>query len=139
MTSTTYRRKVRFSDTDPQGVVFNANYFTYVDDAMTDFFEHVGLSFPDLAERGFDPVVVHAECDFRSPGRIGETLVTEVRAEKFGDTSIVFGFEIAEETSGRPVATGHEVYVFLDRGRHEPIHVPDFIRAAFGAPGGDDA
>jgi len=33
----TYRRKIRFSDTDAQGTVFNGNYATYIDDGRISF------------------------------------------------------------------------------------------------------
>lgn len=132
MPSATYRRKVRYSDTDTQGIVFNANYLVYVDDALTDFFEQVGLPFGDLAAKGVDPVVAHAECDFRSAGRIGDTLVTTVRPGGFGNTSLRFDFDITEEGSDRVVASGHEIYVMVDSETHQPVPVPDFVREAFG-------
>jgi len=90
VTSASYRRKVRYSDTDPQGIVFNPNYLVYVDDALTDYFEASGLSFGSLAEKGIDPVVAHIECDFRSAGRIGEVLVTSVGVGGYGRTSMTF-------------------------------------------------
>ena len=49
-----YRRKVRYSDTDAQGIVFNGNYFTYMDDAFTDYLEAMGLGGGGLVDRGFD-------------------------------------------------------------------------------------
>ncbi|MFQ5966130.1 MAG: acyl-CoA thioesterase [Acidimicrobiia bacterium] len=131
MPSVSYRRKVRYSDTDPQGIVFNANYLVYVDDALTDFFEQVGLPHDTMASKGVEPVVAHAECDFRSAGRIGETLVTTVQAGDFGRTSLRFDFEITEETSARLVASGHEVYVTLDAETGRPVPLPSFIREAF--------
>ena len=134
MTSASYRRKVRYSDTDPQGIVFNPNYLVYVDDALTDYFEAVGLSFAALAEKGIDPVVAHVECDFLSAGRIGEVLVTSVGVGGYGRTSMTFRFQIQEEGSQRSIAQGHEVYVMLDGDTRRPIPIPDFVREAFGEP-----
>ena len=130
MRQTRYTRKVRFSDTDPQGFVFNANYFTYVDDAVTDLFEAAGLPFSVLPTRGFDAVVVHAECDFKSPGRVGDVLVTEVTVENFGNTSMTLAFETRDESDGRLVTIGKEVYVFTDAS-HQPVAVPAFVKEAF--------
>ncbi len=129
-----YRRKIRFSDTDQQGIVFNANYLVYVDDALTDLFESVGLPFGDLAGKGYDVVVARVECDFRSAASIGETLITRVWAGSAGNTSIVFSFRITEELSGRTVAEGNEVYVVLDSESRTPERVPDIMREAFDVP-----
>ncbi|MFU8858637.1 MAG: acyl-CoA thioesterase, partial [Deferrisomatales bacterium] len=101
-----YQRKVRFSDTDTQGHVFNANYFVYFDDAITDYLEALGLPYAELTRRGHDLVLARAECDFRSSGGFGETLVCGVRVTRVGNTSLTFGLRATEEATGRLVAEG---------------------------------
>lgn len=125
-----YVRKVRFSDTDCQGHVFNANYFVYFDDALTDYMDALGVSYGRLAEEGHDLVMARAECDFRSSGELGESLVTAVRVERIGNTSITFALEMKDESSGRLIAQGKEVYVILDRSSGRPTTVPGYLRSA---------
>lgn len=123
-----YTRKVRYSDSDAQGHVFNVNYFVYFDDAITDWMEAaVGTSH---LEDGYDIFLAHAECDFKSPAHLGDTLVTSVRVEKIGNTSLVFALETREEGDGRLVVTGREIYVTVDRTTHKPITVPAKLRDA---------
>ncbi len=134
-----YLRKVRYSDTDCQGHVFNANYFVYFDDAITDCFEALGLGVAELAARGHLLVVVRAECDFRSSAEVGETLVTEVAVARLGTTSVTFALRITEQKTGRLLAEGREVYVVLDRATGRPTAVPPYLAdavAALDAPGG---
>lgn len=131
MARTSYERTVRYSDSDAQGVVFNANYFVYFDDVMTDHFRAVGLGPEEIERRGIEPVVAHAECDYLAAGRIGDRLVTTVRTESIGTKSIVFVFEVAVAGSDRVIARGREVYVMLDEETGESIHVPDDLRLAF--------
>ncbi|MBI5446592.1 MAG: acyl-CoA thioesterase [Deltaproteobacteria bacterium] len=126
----TYSRKVRFSDIDCQGHVFNANYFVYVDDALTDYTDAVGLRYEELRRRGHDMVLARAECDYRSSGLLGETLVTAVSVEKLGNTSITFSFHMTEEETGRTIAQGREIYVIIDLSNGRPTAVPDYVRAA---------
>ena len=130
-----HRQKVRFRDTDCQGHVFNANYFAYFDDAITDFLEASGVPYPALAERGHDLVLVRAECDFRSSAVLGEELEIHVAVEAFGRTSMTFALRCVEAGSGRTVAEGREVYVVLDRATGRPTPVPGYLRTALG-PGG---
>lgn len=123
-----YERKVRFSDSDAQGHVFNANYFVYFDDAITDFMEQIeGKS---CGETAYEIVLAHAECDFRSSGKMGETLLTSVRVEKVGTTSFTFTLEITEAFSHRKVAHGREIYVLVDAETMQPIPVPAVLRSA---------
>lgn len=135
-----YPRKVRFSDTDCQAHVFNATYFVYFDDAITDYLEALGLPYAELVRRGHDVVLARAECDFRSPGGLGETLETAVGVERVGNTSIVFALEVKEAATGRLVAQGREVYVVLDAASKTATAVPGYLRDAIaglqGADGG---
>jgi YbgC/YbaW family acyl-CoA thioester hydrolase len=125
-----YTRKVRFSDTDCQAHVFNATYFVYFDDAITDYLDALGLPYAEIVRRGHDLVLARAECDFRSPGGLGETLDTAVGVERVGNTSIVFALEVKEAVTGRVVAQGREVYVVLDAASKASVSVPGYLRDA---------
>lgn len=124
-----YKRKVRYSDTDAQGHVFNVSYFNYFDDAITDFFE-LALDGKNHGETGYELVLARAECDFRSEGKLGEVLVTGVSVEKIGNTSITFKLEVTDELTGRLVASGREVYVTVTADMSTPITVPGELRDA---------
>ena len=129
----TYRRRIRFSDTDAQGIVFNANYLRYVDDALTDYFEAIGIPWSQMTERGYEAVVGRVEMDFRSPGRLGDGLVTAVRLSRVGTTSAVFEFTIRDDEDDRVVVEGREVYVFLDHATFAPTPVPGWFVEAVEA------
>ena len=123
----TYVRKVRFSDTDLQGVVFNGNYFTYFDDVLTDYFEALGLGWATFTDMGFDLVVAHVDIDFRSSAKLGENLVTGTRVQRIGTTSVTFALETREEQTGRLVVEGSEVYVIVDPATFRPVPVPEVL------------
>jgi YbgC/YbaW family acyl-CoA thioester hydrolase len=123
----TYRRKVRFSDSDAQAIVFNGNYLTYFDDTITDYFDAAGLPWSEFAARGYEMVLGRAEIDFRSSARIGDVLVTGARVERIGTTSVVFELSTWEEASGRTVAEGREIQVVLDGLTLEKTPVPAFF------------
>ena len=129
-----YRRKVRFSDTDCQGHVFNANYFVYADDAITDFLEELGLIYAEMVSRGHDMVLARAECDFRSAATLGETVEVEVSVIRVGNTSFTLDFVATATGDGRVVARGKEVYVILDRTSGTPTPLPDYVRGALAGP-----
>lgn len=126
----TYRRKVRFSDSDSQGIVFNGHYLTYWDDAMTDYLEALGDMWERMRESGCELVLRRVEIDFRSPGRIGDTLVTGVRAGMVGNRSLTFRLRTWDDSTGRVVAEGVEVQVMVDAHTFEPVPVPGFLVTA---------
>lgn len=123
-----YKRKIRYSDSDAQGHVFNANYFVYFDDAITDFMEEI-VGKP-CGATDYEIVLARAECDFLSSGQIGETLLTTATVAKIGNTSLTFALEITEELSGREIARGVEIYVVVDAETMRPMPVPDALKSA---------
>ncbi len=126
-----YRRKVRFWDVDAYGHVFNVRYLVYWDDVLTDGFAAAGVSFLAADNGGYEFVVAHLECDYLGEATLGDELVTTLTVQELGRTSIVFGMETLNETTGEVVARGHEVYVVIDADSRRPTPIPPEIRSAF--------
>ncbi len=124
----TYVRKVRYSDTDAQGIVFNGNYATYFDDTLTDFFDLVGYPWGEV-----EVVLARLEIDYRSPARLGETLVTGARVDKIGHTSLTIRLRTWSESGERTVADGRQVQVVVSGGDFRPVPVPPALVAAIEA------
>ena len=98
--------KIYYEDTDCGGVVYYANYLKYFERARTDYLESRGQSVAALMEQGTVFVVVHAEVNYRSPARYGDTLAIETSVAESGAVSFTFQHVITEKTSGRVVVTG---------------------------------
>ena len=124
----TYERKVRYSDTDAQGIVFNGNYATYFDDTLTDLFDLIGYRW-DVVE----VVLGRMEIDFRSPARLGETVVTGARVERIGNTSFVVRLATWDKATERVVAEAKQIQVVVSADDFRPVPVPDDLVAAIEA------
>ena len=98
--------KIYYEDTDCGGVVYYANYLKYFERARTEYLETRGCSIAALMERGVVFVVVHAEVDYCSPGRYGETLVVETDVGDVTRAALTFSHVVREKTSGRVVVKG---------------------------------
>jgi acyl-CoA thioester hydrolase len=123
----TYERKIRFSDSDAQGIVFNGNYLTYFDDTLTDYFDALGIEWAEFNRRGYDMVLGRAEIDFRSAARVGDILITGARVIEIGNSSVTFEMHTWERDSQRTVARGKEIQVMLDHETFEKTAVPGFF------------
>ncbi len=76
--------RVRYSECDVQGVVFNANYLSYFDISMTELWRAAFGSYQAMMDRGFDLVVAEAQIRFERPARFDDQLTLEVAIEKLG-------------------------------------------------------
>jgi acyl-CoA thioester hydrolase len=98
--------KIYYEDTDCGGVVYYANYLKYFERARTQYLEERGLSVAGLMNEGTVFVVVHAEADYRSPARYGETLVIETVVSDMTAASFTFAHVVKDKASGRVVVEG---------------------------------
>ena len=106
--------RIYYEDTDCGGVVYYANYLKYFERARTHYLEERGLSVVGLLKEGTQFLVVHAEVDYRSPARYGETLTVETTVTQVGRTSVTFAHVIRERASQRLVVEGSAKLVTVD-------------------------
>ena len=98
--------KIYYEDTDCGGVVYYANYLKYFERARTEYLEVHGHSVAGLMEQGIVFVVVHAEVDYCSPGRYGDTLVIDTTVSDVTRAALTFSHVVREKISGRVVVNG---------------------------------
>ncbi|MGH3650774.1 MAG: acyl-CoA thioesterase [Acidimicrobiia bacterium] len=125
-------QKIRYSDCDPQGIVFNGNFARYWDDALTDWFEEAGYDSTEMGAAGVEVVTARMEMDFVSSGGLGDVLETAIDVESIGTTSMTVLFTTRRLSDGEVVVRGREVLVFVERESFRPTPVPDEIRESLG-------
>ena len=130
----THRLRVRYGEVDMQGVVFNAHWLSYFDDAMTRFFEHLGFP-PEtfLAGGGFDAMLVASSQQFRGPVRFDDEVALDVAVSRLGTSS--FDLTFAAHVDGEVVVTGASTYVSIDASHERSTPIPDEVRAALADAG----
>lgn len=120
----------RYAEIDQQGVVFNGHYLTWFDEAATGLFDHLGVSFTELARAGIDMQVVHCDIDFMSAVRWRDRVSVEVACEHLGTTSFTLRFSVVtDETSrDRPAVRGRTVYVVVSDQDWTKRPIPEEMR-----------
>ena len=106
--TTPYRHtiRVRYGEVDKQGVVFNAHYMAYMDDAMENWL----LPIRELrANLGWDMMLRRTTIDFLGSVTDGDLLDIDLAIRHWGRTSWTLGYRGTHE--GRLVFTGEVVYV----------------------------
>ncbi len=122
--------RVRFGETDLQGVVYNAEYLGYFDAAQADYFRHLSLPLPEMREQGHDIVIVDIGVQFKAPAYFDEMLEVFTRVSNIGHSSLEMEYEVIEKESGRSVATSRATYVIVDPTTGRPVRAPADLRAA---------
>ncbi|MGB8647626.1 MAG: thioesterase family protein [Anaerolineae bacterium] len=126
--------RVRYSEVDPQAIVFNSRYMEFVDEAGTEYFRALGFPPLELASvQQFDMVVVHAEMEFRAAARLDDLLHIYVRTARIGRTSLTSRFEIRRATDGALLNRATIKYVNVDLASGKAVPVPETVRRAVEA------
>jgi acyl-CoA thioester hydrolase len=121
-------QKIRYSDCDPQGIVFNGNYARYWDDAATDWLAEAGFGGLELGGIGVDVVTARLEIDFKNSATMGDTLVTTPSVEQFGITSMMVQVVTTRAADNEVIAQGRMVWVFVGRDDLKPVPVPNVLK-----------
>jgi acyl-CoA thioester hydrolase len=119
---------IRYGEVDMQGVVFNAHYLAYVDDAMDRWLRTLDAHFEQL---GWDIMTVKAVVDWKGSATIGEDLDIAVGVTRWGNTSFDVGF--AGAVGERPVFIATLTYVGVKIGTKTPMAAPAEVRSLLGS------
>ena len=127
-----HKLRVRFGETDMQGIVFNGNYLTYYDVAWTEYFRALGLELKDLIEIGVDTVLARTTMEFKAAAHFDEILEIHTRVLGMGNTSMTFEFEIYREGEELLIGSASSLYVCVDPKTLRPARAPDRLREMIG-------
>jgi acyl-CoA thioester hydrolase len=126
-----HRLRVRYSECDQQGVVFNGHYLFYYDVAVNELWrERVG-AYQEMIARGFDLVVAEATIRYRAAARFDDLLDIAMPVKHLGTTSMVVQPEF--RVGDRLIADGEIRHVFVDPSTLAKKPMPDDIRAALAS------
>lgn len=128
-TKGTYENRVRFAETDLQGVVFYGNYFMYQDETFYEYLRQIGYPNEKLQENDWDVHVVHVSMDFSGFAEFEDVLLNTIEIKSIGETSIKAEYRVYPQESDEELASGEVVYVAVGPDS-KPVRVPDDFRDA---------
>lgn len=122
--------RVRYSEIDGQGVVFNAHYLTYFDVAITEYFRDMGFDYKAYPEEtGCDFHLVKSLVNYESPLTFDTEFQVGVQIAKMGNSSITFDLGVFDKSTGARYATGEIIWVNTHQSTHKTVRVGDEMRA----------
>lgn len=110
--------------------MFNANYLTFFDTSLTEYFRVMNFDFIESAARTeHDFHVVRSVVEYKIPIIYDQQVDVAVRVARIGRSSITFELAIFGQGTDDLCTTGEVVWVYTDRRSHRPSPVPDELRA----------
>jgi acyl-CoA thioester hydrolase len=128
----THELRVRYSECDSQGVVFNANWFLFVDVAMMEFWRRLVGGYRCLQDDfGLEVVMAKNGADFRAPAHFDDVIGVTPTIERVGNSSLRMNFAVTRD--GDTLWEAFAIYVFVDATSMRPTPIPGAIRERLAA------
>ena len=128
MSAFVHQLRVRYSECDQQGVVFNGHYLFYYDVALTELWRARIQPYPEMVARGIDVVVAEATLRYRAAARFDDLLDISMVVKHLGTTSLIIQPEF--RVGDRLIADGEVRHVFVDPSTLVKKAMPTDIRDA---------
>jgi acyl-CoA thioester hydrolase len=120
--------RVRFAETDAQGLAHNSNYLVWFEVARVGFLEHYAGGYQRLRDEGIESVVLEAHARFLQPAFFDDRLLVHTRCHAVRGAR--FRFEYGVERDGTTIAGGWTTHATLDALTLRPTRLPDWLIAA---------
>ena len=128
--SHTHRLRVRYSECDMQGHVFNAHWLAYFDVAWTELWRAGMGDWNEVTARGIDLVVADAQVSYRAPARFDDEIAITPTVERLGTSSITTSFAAHRPKDDTLLVEGRLVHVVVDAKDFTKREIPGWVREA---------
>ncbi|HEY0415745.1 MAG TPA: thioesterase family protein [Gaiellaceae bacterium] len=126
--------KVRFAETDAQGIAHNSNYFVWFEVARVDYLERYAGGYQRLRDLGIEALVLETHVRYLQPARFDERL--SVHARCLDVRGARFRYEYAVERDGALLADGWTAHATVDAATMRPTRVPGWLIDAIASAEG---
>jgi acyl-CoA thioester hydrolase len=119
------RVRVRFADTDAQGIAHNSAFNVWFEVARVEYLRTYAGGYQALRDRGIEALVLESFCRYLLPVRFDDELVVHTRC--VGVRGARFRYEYAITRSGEAVAEGWTAHACVDATTLRPVRVPEWL------------
>ena len=131
-----HRQRVRFGETDTQGVVYYANYLLYAEVGRVAYLRALGIVYDrDFLGKGTDFTIGEARVRYRAPLRFDDEYDIKVRVGDIRHSSWAFEYAI-DRADGTHCAEASTIQVMIDRVTGRATRIPEDLRRVFAVAGG---
>jgi tol-pal system-associated acyl-CoA thioesterase len=119
--------RVYYQHTDAGGMVFHANYFSFMECARTELLQSLGFDLGELARRDRVLFVVHsAQIAYHKPALLNDALIVTARVKEVGRARLVFDQTVVRGED--KLASAELSLACVSAKSYRPVGVPEAIR-----------
>ena len=124
--------RVRFADTDAQGVAHNASYLVWFEVARVEYLRTYAGGYQALRDRGIEALVLESHCRYVTPARFDDLLSVHTRCVDVRGARFRYEYVIVRD-DGALMADGYTSHACVDAATFAPTRVPEWLKEAVAA------
>jgi acyl-CoA thioester hydrolase len=125
--------RVRFAETDAQGIAHNANYAIWFEVARVAYLEQYAGGYQKLRDSGVEALVLETHVRYLQPAFFDDRLIVRARCGHVSGAR--FRFEYTVERDGVKIADGWTAHATVDGATLRPTRVPGWLAEAIATAG----
>ena len=120
--------RVRFAETDAQGIAHHASYVVWLEVARVAYLaDHAG-GYPSIRAQGIEALTIGVRVDYRIVAVFDDVLTVHVRC--VGLRGARFRYEYRIERAGELIATAETLHAIVDATTMRPTRIPPWFAEA---------
>jgi acyl-CoA thioester hydrolase len=124
--------RVRFADTDAQGIAHNASYLVWFEVARVEYLRAYAGGYQSLRDLGIEALVLESFCRYIVPARFDELLHLHARVIELRGARFRYEYAIVRE-DGNLMAEGWTAHACVDARTFKPTRVPEWLADAMAS------
>ena len=117
--------RIRYSEVDAQGIVFNAHYLTYFDCAITEYFRAIKYNYAgEVKKKNQDFHVIKTIVEYKKPIIFDQIVDACIKTSYIGTSSLKFEISLFVNKLNKLLAYGEIIQVYADQKTNKAIPLP---------------
>jgi len=123
--STTVR--VRFADTDAQGIAHNSAYVVWFEVARVEYLRTFAGGYQSLRDEGIEALVLESFCRYLVPAKFDDVLHVHTRCHDIRGARFRYEYAIEREHDRALLAEGWTAHACVDAASFRPTRIPQWL------------
>ena len=123
--------RVRFAETDAQGIAHNSSYFVWFEVARVEYLEEYAHGYQRLRDEGIEALVLESHARYLEPAVFDDRL--KVFARCVDVKGARFRYEYAVRRGGSTIADGWTAHATVDAKTLRPTRIPSWLLEAIAS------
>jgi acyl-CoA thioester hydrolase len=126
--------KVRFAETDAQGIAHHASFLVWFEVARVEYLERFAGGYQAIRDRGFEALTTEVNVRYHRAASFDERLTIAARCVDLRGARFRFEYRVAH--GDELVAEGWTAHALVDASTYRPTRVPPWLAEAITAQSG---